>query len=156
LNDDQDNVARRARDQQILSRLAVIEHKVDSLDQTTAFALRADAEKHQTTIRLIFEKRVRRAQVYLAINGQRTRQAIAKHLGMKEQNVSRELVALKDQGLVEAIDKQGGNVVWARKTVDRSLRISKFLQDFFSLTPEGLPKVGKKPAKKGKEVVDSL
>lgn len=34
------------RDQQILRRLANIEHKIDSLEQTTAFALRADAEQH--------------------------------------------------------------------------------------------------------------
>jgi hypothetical protein len=36
------------RDRQILGQLAKIEHKVDSLDQTIAFALRADAAKHFT------------------------------------------------------------------------------------------------------------
>ena len=55
------------RDQQILRRLSNIEHKVDSLDQTTAFALRADAKRHFQTAKEIFRGK-RRAQVYLAAN----------------------------------------------------------------------------------------
>ena len=35
--------------QQILSRLGNIEQKVDSLDETNAFALRAEADKHSET-----------------------------------------------------------------------------------------------------------
>lgn len=42
------------RDQQILRRLANIEHKIDSLEQTTAFALRADAERHFESVKKIF------------------------------------------------------------------------------------------------------
>jgi hypothetical protein len=57
------------RDQQILNRLSKIEHKVDSLEQTTAFALRADAEKHSASVWEIFKKSKRRAQVYLAADG---------------------------------------------------------------------------------------
>lgn len=48
------------RDQQILSRLAHIEHKVDSIDETNAFALRADADKHQGTVKKIFKRCKRR------------------------------------------------------------------------------------------------
>jgi hypothetical protein len=44
----------RDRDQQILNRLAKIEHKVDSLEQTTAFALRADAKRHFASVKEIF------------------------------------------------------------------------------------------------------
>jgi DNA-binding transcriptional ArsR family regulator len=128
------------RDQQILSRLARIEHKIDSIEQTNAFALRAEAEKHFETVRKIFGKSKRRAQVYLAANGARTVQEIADHLGMKYQNVSRELAALLQEGLTEIIDSQGGANIWSKKAVDRSLRISQFLQEKFFLTSSGLPK----------------
>jgi hypothetical protein len=57
--------------QQILHRLAHIEHKVDSIDEKNAFALRAEAEKHQETVRKIFGKSKRRAQIYLAADGTR-------------------------------------------------------------------------------------
>ena len=36
----------KERDQQILNRLSRIEHRVDSIDQTSAFAMRAEADKH--------------------------------------------------------------------------------------------------------------
>ena len=63
--------------QQILSRLAHIEHKVDSIDETNAFALRADENRHFETVKKIFRKGRRRAQVYLAANGNRAVEEIA-------------------------------------------------------------------------------
>jgi hypothetical protein len=41
------------RDQQILRRLANIEHKTNSLEQTTTFALRADAERHFESVKTL-------------------------------------------------------------------------------------------------------
>jgi hypothetical protein len=70
------------RDQQILDRLAKIEHKVDSIEQTNAFALRAEADKHFAEVKKIFGKSIRRAQVYLAADGARSVQEIAQHLSM--------------------------------------------------------------------------
>jgi len=75
------------RDQQILSRLAKIQHKVDSLEQTTAFALRADSDRHKASAKQIFKNSKRRAQVYLAADGQRSVQEIAAHLRKPIQNV---------------------------------------------------------------------
>lgn len=37
--------------QQILSRLSKIEHKVESIDETNAFALRAEEAEHQKTVK---------------------------------------------------------------------------------------------------------
>jgi DNA-binding transcriptional ArsR family regulator len=126
------------RDQQILSRLAKIEHKVDSLDQTTAFALRADADRHFAEVKKIFRKSQRRAQIYLAVNGARGVQEIAEHLSMQRQNVGLELRALAEEGLLEIVDSQGGKDIWAKKPIDRTLRITKFLRKEFSLGPDGL------------------
>ena len=96
------------RDQQVLNRLARIEHKVDSLEQTTAFALRADATRHFESVKQIFKDSVRKAQVYLAANGQRAVGEIAAHLNMKGPNVSKLLTALQEEGLLEIIVADGG------------------------------------------------
>jgi len=137
------------RDQQILSRLARIEHKVDSLEQTTAFALRAEADKHFNSVKAIFRDSKRKAQVYLAVDGAKSVQDLADHLGMKRQNVGSELKSLADEGLLEIIDTQGGKDIWGKKPVDRTLRIAKFLQQEFSLGSNGLLA---KPAKKKRTV----
>jgi DNA-binding MarR family transcriptional regulator len=136
------------RDQQILNRLARIEHKVDSLEQTTAFALRADSEKHFNSVKEIFRKSKRRAQVYLAVDGQKGVKEIAEHLRMKRQNVGPELKGLSEEGLLEIIDSQGGKDVWGKKPVDRTLRITKFLKEQYGLSSDGLPARPKKNRKR--------
>jgi DNA-binding transcriptional ArsR family regulator len=125
------------RDQQILSRLAKIQHKVDSLEQTTAFALRADSGRHFATAKAIFKNSKRRAQVYLAADGQRSVQEIAAHLSMQRQNVGPDLKILGEEGLLEIVDEVGGRDVWAKTAIDKSLRISKFLTTEYRLADDG-------------------
>jgi Fic family protein len=134
------------RDQQILSRLAKIEHKVDSLEQTNAFALRAESDKHFGEVKKIFGRSIRRAQVYLASDGNRSVQEIASHLGMKRQNVGPDLKHLASEGLLELTDTRGNEDIWSKKPVDRTLRISPFLRAEFSLEADGRKKrmLGKK------------
>lgn len=127
------------RDQQILSRLAHIEHKVDSIDETNAFALRAEADKHKETVKKIFKHGKRRAQVYLAADGTRGVVEIAKHIGMKTPNVSPQLRILKEEGLLELVDTSGRRDIWAKKAIDRTLRISKYLCQEYNLQPDGRP-----------------
>ena len=127
------------RDQQILRRLANIEHKVDSLDQTTAFSLRAEAEKHYKSVREIFGTSERRVQVYLAANGNRSVDEIAKLLSMKPPNVSRELSLLNDEGLIEIIEIAGGHTYWSKKPIDRTIRISYHLMEEYGFDEDGLP-----------------
>jgi hypothetical protein len=76
-------------------------------------------------------------QVYLAANGARSVQEIAAHLKMKRQNVSPELKVLAREGLLEIVDEVGGRDVWAKTAIDKSLRISRFLCQDFTLGPEG-------------------
>jgi DNA-binding transcriptional ArsR family regulator len=140
------------RDQQILSRLAHIEHKVDSIDETNAFALRADASKHMETVKKIFKHGKRRAQVYLAADGSRGVVEIAQHLGMKQPNVSPDVRILKEEGLLELVDAPGRRDIWAKKSIDRTLRISKYLCEVYNLKLDGRPDKARKKAKtkKGK------
>jgi len=132
------------RDQQILNRLGNIEHKVDSMDQTQAFALRADADKHFGTVETIFRNSKRRAQIYLAANGTRGVQEIAAHLKMQRQNVGPELKRLAGEGMLEITDTSGGRDIWSKKPIDRTLRISQFLQRTYSLSADGKPVSPKK------------
>ena len=127
------------RDQQIMNRLANIEHKVESIDETNAFVLRADADKHRESVRKIFRSGKRRAQVYLAANGTRTVLEIARHLGMKPPNVSLELRILKLEGFLEPVDVPGGRDRWAKKPIDRSLRITQYLCEEYGFTVDGKP-----------------
>lgn len=132
------------RDQQILSRLAKIEHRVDSIDQTSAFALRAEEAKHLETVKKIFRRSKRRAQVYLAADGHRGVQEIAEHLSMKRQNVGRDLQALHGEGLLELVASVGGRDIWAKKALDRTIRITRFLVEHFDLARDGRPLRGAK------------
>lgn len=140
------------RDQQILDRLAKIEHKVDSIEQTNAFALRAESNKHFAEVKKIFKKSLRRAQVYLAADGARSVQEIAQLLAMKRQNVGPDLKQLGEEGLLELVDSHGNRDIWAKKPVDRTLRITPFLCKEFNLQKSGLKqKSGKNPARQNKE-----
>jgi DNA-binding transcriptional ArsR family regulator len=132
------------RDQQILSRLASIQHKVDSIEQTNAFALRADKEKHENSLREIFKNGKRRAQVYLAANGTRSVQEVADHLKMKQPNVSLQLKVLAVEGILEIANSIGGKDYWSKKPLDHTIRITRFLCNEFSLSEDGKEKSGKK------------
>ncbi len=128
------------RDQQILRRLANIQHKIDSLEQTTAFALRADAERHFEVVKGIFGQGIRRAQVYLAANRERSVNDIVELLDMQQSAVSRALRELQREGLLEVYEREGGRTYWGKKPIDRTVGISKFLMEEFELGKYGLPR----------------
>jgi biotin operon repressor len=78
--------------------------------------------------------------VYLAADGAKSVQGIAEFLGMQRQNVGPELKFLgEEEGLLELVDSRGNNDIWAKKAVDRTLRITQFLCEEFSLQKNGLP-----------------
>jgi len=136
--DADDQYQKEDRDQQILRRLANIEHKIDSIEQTTAFTLRADAKRHFDSVKSIFGKSLRKAQVYLAANGARSVQDITKLLSMNQPNVSRALAYLQKEGLLEPTEYIGGLTYWSKKPIDQTIRISIFLQKEFNLNKDGL------------------
>jgi len=135
------------RDQQILNRLAHIEHKVNSIDETNAFALSADADRHMETVRKIFKQGKRRAQVYLAADGTRGVVEIAQHLKMKTPNVSPQIRLLREEGLLELVDATDRRDIWAKKAIDKTLRISRYLCAEYDLKPDGRLNhhIGRKP-----------
>jgi DNA-binding transcriptional ArsR family regulator len=122
--------------QQILSRLGEIEDKVDSVRQTHGFSLRIEREKVFAEVKKIFRKSKRKAQVYLAANGRRSINEIADTLGIKRQNVGRELKVLFNENLVE-VHHSGSTDLYRKTPVDRAVGITRFLEGAYSLTPEG-------------------
>jgi DNA-binding transcriptional ArsR family regulator len=130
----------------ILSRLGEIEHKVDSLGQTSAFALRMDKERLSVEVKQVFKDSKRKAQVYLAANGQRAVGEIAAHLGIKRQHVGRALKVLAEESLLKVFP-EGGRDVWYKLPVDQTIGISRFLMREYSLNADGMATKAK-PAKK--------
>lgn len=126
------------RDQVLLSRISKIQHKVDSLEQTTAFALRADSKRHLAEVQKIFKKSIQRARVYLSANGSRSVQEIAKHVSMQSPNVSVELLKLVDEGLLEVVDSKGHSTIYAKTALASTLRIPQFVCQEFKLERDGL------------------
>jgi hypothetical protein len=69
---------------------------------------------------------------------------------MKQPNVSPDLRILKEEGLLEIVDSTGRQDFWAKKTIDRTLRISKYLCEQYNLKPDGHPNAAPKKKKKRK------
>jgi DNA-binding transcriptional ArsR family regulator len=86
--------------------------------------------------------------VYVAADGAMGVEEIAAHLGMKRQNVGRELKILGDEGLLELVDSRGGRDIWAKKALDRTLRVSAGLRKQFDLGEDGRP-VEPSPKRRG-------
>lgn len=126
------------RDQQILRRLANIEGDIRSIRLTDAFAIRANSDMYIDEIKKIF-KGTRRAQVYLATDGERTSSEISELLGIfPPHNVSREFRILRDEGLVRIIQKVGNNTIWGKTHIESILRVSKILMKEHGLDKDGL------------------
>ena len=124
---------------EILRRLSNSEKKVESLDETSAFAMRSSRDKHQEALGEIFGKSRRRAQVYLAANGKRSVNEIAHLLEMKPPNVSIELGRVEKGGLL-GVTSAGGANYWNKKPIDSSLGISDLLVAKWNLNSDGTRK----------------
>jgi hypothetical protein len=122
--------------QQILSRLNDIDHKVESLRHTQGFALRVNKERVFAEVKDIFRESKRKAQIYLAADGQRSVNEIASHLGIKRQHVGRGLKTLFEENLLDSFPV--GNVdIWRKTPLDRVVGITRFLMEEYGLDAAG-------------------
>jgi DNA-binding transcriptional ArsR family regulator len=85
-----------------------------------------------------FGRSKQRARVYLALDGHRSVRDVAAHLGMKPQNVTRELSALKEMGLVEIAESRGNEMRYRKRFFDPVVGLSSTLAERFDLDPTGL------------------
>ena len=65
--------------------------------------------------------------------------------------MSPDLKVLKQEGLLEIVDASGRQDFWAKKTIDKTLRISKYLCEQYNLRPDGRPNAASKAKKKRKK-----
>ncbi|MGE3961365.1 MAG: hypothetical protein AB7F65_06740 [Dehalococcoidia bacterium] len=117
---------------EILRRLENIESRITSLDETDAFALRANRETYLEIISQIFGRSEVRAKAYLAADGTKTVQELADEIGVKRPNAGTELRLLAAEGLLEA-RQDGAQVFYGKKALDRTLSVSRFLRERFNL-----------------------
>ena len=66
--------------------------------------------------------------MFLEIDGEKTVDGIAKKLGMKQPNVSREIAKLIDMGLVEQ-KSVGSTTIYQKTKIDKIIGLTKELQN---------------------------
>ncbi len=105
----------------------------EAIDASMEMLIRANKKEILAEILGFFGNSKRRAQVYLAVDGERGVAAIATLLAMKGPNVSAELTLLKEFGLIEVKSASGSAVVYKKRKIDRILGLSRELQRIFKL-----------------------
>src|SRR5438309_11533565 len=105
----------------------------EAIDGSMELLIRANKKSILGEILSFFGDARRRAEVYLAIDEQRTVSGIADLLHMKGSNVSRELSLLKDFGLIAIAKLTESSIVYTKRRIDRILSLSKELRQKFDL-----------------------
>lgn len=122
---------------EILRRLIGIDHKTDSMEDSLAWIVRANAPHLKEELLDAFGKSKRRVQVYLALDGKRYVNEIAVHLVMKPQNVTAELRWLKAKRLVDIVEVDGAGTRYSKKFFDAVVGLSEALLTKFKLDESG-------------------
>lgn len=125
-------------DAEVLRRLANIEFQITSLDESTAFAMRANRPELLEAVDGVFGSSKQRAQVYVAANGKRSVNEIAALIGAKRPNISKHLQLLVDEGLLLP-HIEGNQTLYRRKKLDQTLGIARRLREQFKLDADGRP-----------------
>lgn len=123
---------------EILRRLANIEFQVTSLDESTAFAMRANRDELLQAVDGVFRKSRQLAQIYVAANGKRSVNDIADITKAKKQNVSPQLKKLYEEGLLLP-HTDGNQILYRKKKLDQTLGIARRLREQFNLDADGRP-----------------
>jgi DNA-binding transcriptional ArsR family regulator len=111
-----------------------IRWRQESMDGSMDLLLKANREAIMADIEDFFGNSKRRAQVYLAVDGERSVGEIAQLLNMKMPNVSSDLSKCAEEGLIERIpDPSKGGFVWKKKRIDKVLHFSGYLRKKFGL-----------------------
>ncbi len=104
-----------------------------AIDSSMELLIKANRESILPEIMMFFGKSKRRVEVFLAVDGTRTVDDIARLLKMKGPNVSRELTNLKQEGLIEIKRIKREGYVYKKRRVDRILGISQRLKREFGI-----------------------
>jgi len=123
----------------ILERLIRIDNRTDAMQHNLAWLVRANEPQLKQELIAAFGNSARRVQVYVALDGIKNVQAIADSLGMKQPNVSRDLLWLKKRGLIDIVEADGQGTVYKKTIFDSIINLSEELTKKCSLDKHGLP-----------------
>ncbi|MGY5863284.1 MAG: hypothetical protein RTV41_01655 [Candidatus Thorarchaeota archaeon] len=107
--------------------------RLESIDSSQILMIKADRKKYLEVVKGVFGKSKAKVKVYRNIDGKRSQKKLASDLGMDESNLSKEIRALREGGLIEVkqITKDGSHI-YKKTKWDRILSISKWLDKEFS------------------------
>jgi DNA-binding transcriptional ArsR family regulator len=124
-------------DGEVLRRLIRIDHKTESMEDSLAWIVSANAPQLKDELIQAIGTSVRRVQVYLALDGKRNVRDLTKHLGMKQPNVSRDIAWLKGKRLIDVIEAGNGGTKYDKKFFDAIVGLSGALMKKFKLDANG-------------------
>jgi len=108
----------------------------EAIDNAMELLIRANKAAILSEALAFFGTSKRRAEVYLAADGNKTVSAIAESLRMKGPNVTRDLSLLKDFGLIEVNRMEGSSIVYKKRRIDRIIGLSSELRKKFELSAQ--------------------
>jgi DNA-binding transcriptional ArsR family regulator len=129
---------------EILRRLMNIDYKTDSMQDSLAWLVSANAGPLKAELIKAFGNNKRRVQVYLALDGLRNVQQLADALRMKRPNVSRELLWLKKKRLIDFRESGPEGNIYDKKFFDAIVGLSEALEEKFHLDGRGPNTKGRK------------
>jgi predicted transcriptional regulator len=104
-----------------------IKWRVEGIDKSIDLLVRASRKQIIADILEFFGKSKDRVNVFLAIDGNKTVDQVAKELNMKEPNVSRRITELRDEGLVNIKKITKNGYIYEKTEKVRVLSIEKVL-----------------------------
>lgn len=110
--------------------------RVESMDNFMPWLIRPQAKEIREEIVLSLQKQGAVTKVFLEIDGEKTVSDIAKELGMKPPNVSREVTKLTNMGLVEQ-KSVGSTTIYQKTKIDKIIGLTKALQKSFGSISNG-------------------
>lgn len=123
----------------LLDEVTAVKRRQDSLEEIVGCL--ADANDNLKTKNMAkFGSRRRRVCVYLALDGIRDANAVARVLRIERRNVDVEIRALKKGRLIDIADDSGRGVIWRKRHIDRITGLSDELMDKFNLDQAGRPR----------------
>jgi len=126
-------------DPKILEKLIRIDNRTDSMRHSLDWLVRANEPKLKETLIEAFGRSAVRVQVYLALDGKKNVNDLAKALELVRENVSREIAWLKKKGLIAPIDADGRGTIYKRTELDSIIHLSEDLARRFELDKHGRP-----------------
>ena len=120
----------------LLEKVAAVSRRMDSMEEIVGSL--ADANDGLKTKMLgKFGKSRRRAQVFLALDGIRDANAVAKLVRTQRQNVDVEIRTLWKSRLIDTAESNGRGVIYRKRSIDRFTGLSDDLMEIFNLDRDG-------------------